>query len=421
MYFKTVRVDADVNCDGGDRARHNGEHLTVVALTTMVHKVLQILMALLFVLSRTSARRSFGHTAAFQVCSRHLLRAKPHDVGLFSTHDTDVQFMNEAIKHARKGLGRTFPNPAVGCVLVRQDTNEIVGAGFHPQAGFPHAEVFALLEASGHVPSGVKAAMAIVNNNGDSQLLQTVVDLTKKYASPDDNGPEKLFAHVFESTPVTAYVTLEPCCHFGKTPPCAASLVISQVDRVVVGFRDPNPRVAGGGVQLLKGAGISVDFAQDEQARECATLVDCFVKRITPRDNDDYSAITGGMRRALRSLAGRKKTDSTLAVMAWPSAGPSVSTHDADLAAQVDALTLDPSWVEALDACLWQEELVLVRLNNAVAKKKGAKMLGERIAAELGAHVAQTVGHTVLLYRPGIPPILDLQELLEEYRSKDED
>jgi RNA-binding protein YhbY len=91
------------------------------------------------------------------------------------------------------------------------------------------------------------------------------------------------------------------------------------------------------------------------------------------------------------------------------------------LIAQVGALPLHPSWLEALDACLWQEELVLVRLNNAVAKKKGAKLLGERIAAELDAHVAQVVGHTVLLYRPGLPPVLDLRELMEQQRSKDED
>ena len=76
--------------------------------------------------------------------------------------------MNMAIEHAKNGLGRTFPNPAVGCVLVRQDTHEIVGAGFHPQAGFPHAEVFALLEAGGHVDSGVAAAMSIVVDDSNT-------------------------------------------------------------------------------------------------------------------------------------------------------------------------------------------------------------------------------------------------------------
>jgi RNA-binding protein YhbY len=70
--------------------------------------------------------------------------------------------------------------------------------------------------------------------------------------------------------------------------------------------------------------------------------------------------------------------------------------------------------MEDVDACLWQKELVQLRLGNAVAKKKGAKLLGERIAKDLDAHVAQIVGHTVLLYRPGIPPVLNLEELSEQ-------
>jgi RNA-binding protein YhbY len=81
---------------------------------------------------------------------------------------------------------------------------------------------------------------------------------------------------------------------------------------------------------------------------------------------------------------------------------------------QVDELVLNPSWMEDVDACLWQKELVQLRLGNAVAKKKGAKLLGERIAKDLDAHVAQVVGHTVLLYRPGIPPVLNLEELSEQ-------
>ena len=134
-----------------------------------------------------------------------------------------------------------------------------------------------------------------------------------------------------------------------------------------------------------------------------------FVKRITPRDVD-YDNITGGMRRALRSLAGRLKNENLLAIRMWPSSGPSVPM-DGDLMEEVDSLPLNPSWMEDLDACLWQKELVQLRLNNAVTKKKGAKRLGERIATELDAHVAQVVGHTVLLYRPGIPPVLNLQDL----------
>jgi diaminohydroxyphosphoribosylaminopyrimidine deaminase/5-amino-6-(5-phosphoribosylamino)uracil reductase len=337
---------------------------------------------------------------------------------LFSSAANDnVKFMDLAISHAKKGLGRTFPNPAVGCVLVRQDTNDVIGAGFHPRAGMPHAEVFALLEASGHVPNGVDAAMSIINQ-GDNDLMKIVQDLTQQYV---EDGPQALFGGALSSVPVTAYVTLEPCCHVGKTPPCANSLVVSQVDRVVVGFRDPNPRVDGGGVTLLQEAGIAVDVLEgNQQADECAQLVTNFVKRITPRDYD-YEHVNGAQRRALRSLAARHKTSNTLAVQPWPSAGPSLTVStDRDLMAAVDALPLDPSWVETVDASLWENELVQLKLGNAVAKKKGAKRLGERVAQELNAHVAQVVGHTVLLYRPGIPPVLDLPTLVKEQRTKED-
>jgi RNA-binding protein YhbY len=76
--------------------------------------------------------------------------------------------------------------------------------------------------------------------------------------------------------------------------------------------------------------------------------------------------------------------------------------------------------MEALDDILWKEELICIRLNKAVKKKKEAKVLGTRIAAELTAHVAQTVGHTVLLYRPGIPATLDLDQLVASMKGNDD-
>ena len=119
-----------------------------------------------------------------------------------------------ALREAARGLGRTAPNPPVGCVLVRGE--EVVGRGFHPQAGQPHAEVFALREA------GEWARDA------------------------------------------TAYVTLEPCGHFGRTPPCADALVEAGVARVVVAALDPNPQVAGRGVQRLRDAGVAVTVGVGE-------------------------------------------------------------------------------------------------------------------------------------------------------------
>jgi diaminohydroxyphosphoribosylaminopyrimidine deaminase/5-amino-6-(5-phosphoribosylamino)uracil reductase len=314
----------------------------------------------------------------------------------------DEVFLNEALNCASNGFARTFPNPAVGCVLVRQDTSEIIGSGFHPRAGFPHAEVFALLEAAGHIGSGIEAAKSVVSGNPTGQVLS----LSEKYCS--EGGPKELFGDAFRDTSVTAYVTLEPCSHKGRTPPCANALLISKVDRVVVGFRDPNPRVDGGGVKMLQDAGITVDLAEGMAAQACMDMVDAFVKRITPKDyNTDYSWVNGAMRRKLRSLANRLKTEDSLTDYSW-TGKVKASTEE-----EGDALVLDAMWMERLDFMLWQKELVNVRLNKAVGKKKMAKQLGERIAKELGAHVAQTVGHTALLYRPGVPPMLQVDDLLD--------
>jgi diaminohydroxyphosphoribosylaminopyrimidine deaminase / 5-amino-6-(5-phosphoribosylamino)uracil reductase len=128
--------------------------------------------------------------------------------GVAAALPVDERFMTLALEQAARGLGRTAPNPPVGCVIVQQEM--VVGRGFHPRAGEPHAEVFALRDA------GERAHGA------------------------------------------TAYVTLEPCSHHGRTPPCADALVAAGVRRVVVAALDPNPLVAGRGVQKLRDAGIEV-------------------------------------------------------------------------------------------------------------------------------------------------------------------
>jgi diaminohydroxyphosphoribosylaminopyrimidine deaminase/5-amino-6-(5-phosphoribosylamino)uracil reductase len=347
----------------------------------------------------------------------------------------DRKFLSQALEYARIGLGHTFPNPAVGCVLVRQDTSETLGAGFHPRAGYPHAEIFALLEAAGHVRSGIEAARSVVCHTQETNLQALMDTYAGKSSSShhdeqqqedpqpnnrfDHDGPERLFGDCFANIPVTAYVTLEPCCHYGKTPPCAGSLVLAQVDRVVVGVRDPNPCVDGGGVKVLRQAGIIVDMAgecdnDDDKTlhQDCAKLVESFIKRITPKEYDDktFSHVNGAKRRGLRTIAGRKKADDSLQQVNWTE---KVKASNED---EVDQLEIPTDWIERVDAILWKEELVNLRLNKVTNKKKLAKRLGERVAASLGAHVAQSVGHTALLYRPGIPPILDLEEL-----GKDED
>ena len=131
----------------------------------------------------------------------------------------DLFWMRRAIELARLGQYSTKPNPNVGCVIVKDA--QLLGEGHHPRAGQPHAEVFALRQA------GEQARGA------------------------------------------TAYVTLEPCAHYGRTPPCAKALVDAGVVKVVVASPDPNPLVAGKGVQILKDAGIQVDVGVAEaEARQ---------------------------------------------------------------------------------------------------------------------------------------------------------
>ena len=137
--------------------------------------------------------------------------------------------MAAALRLARRGLYTTTPNPRVGCILVKDDA--VVGEGWHEKAGGPHAEIHALQAA------GSKARDA------------------------------------------TAYVSLEPCSHHGRTPPCVDALITAGVSRVVAAMMDPNPQVAGKGLALLQAAGIATDVGlMEAEARE---LNIGFVSRMT--------------------------------------------------------------------------------------------------------------------------------------------
>jgi diaminohydroxyphosphoribosylaminopyrimidine deaminase/5-amino-6-(5-phosphoribosylamino)uracil reductase len=141
---------------------------------------------------------------------------------------TDISYMSRALQLAERGLYTTTPNPRVGCVLVRDD--RIVGEGWHAVAGGPHAEIVALEQAA-------EAAQG-----------------------------------------ATAYITLEPCCHHGKTPPCSDALITAGVVRVVYAMEDPNPKVAGAGLAQLKQAGI--ETASGLLAQQAEALNRGFVQRM---------------------------------------------------------------------------------------------------------------------------------------------
>jgi diaminohydroxyphosphoribosylaminopyrimidine deaminase/5-amino-6-(5-phosphoribosylamino)uracil reductase len=140
---------------------------------------------------------------------------------------TDSQFMRLALQLAQRGYGNTSPNPMVGAVLVKR--GEIIGRGWHRRAGLPHAEIEALRNAAklGHSPKGA-----------------------------------------------TLFVTLEPCCTHGRTPPCTEAIIAAGIKRVVIGATDPNPKHAGKGFRLLRRAGIEV--VHGVLADECTRLNEAF-------------------------------------------------------------------------------------------------------------------------------------------------
>jgi diaminohydroxyphosphoribosylaminopyrimidine deaminase/5-amino-6-(5-phosphoribosylamino)uracil reductase len=147
------------------------------------------------------------------------------------THFTpdDHRFMTQALRLAKQGQYTSMPNPRVGCLMVKD--GKVIGEGAHLKAGTPHAEVHALKQAGPYV------------------------------------------------TGATVYVTLEPCSHHGRTPPCAEALVKAGVTKVVIAMLDPNPLVSGQGVALLKAAGVHVLVGLMQQ--EAEQLNPGFIKRMT--------------------------------------------------------------------------------------------------------------------------------------------
>ena len=140
----------------------------------------------------------------------------------------DEKFMELAIKLAKKGEGKVNPNPMVGAVIVKDGI--VIGEGYHERYGEGHAEVNAF-----------------------------------KSLKEDPSGS-------------TMYITLEPCSHYGKTPPCADKIIENNIKRVVIGMIDPNPLVAGNGVDKLKKAGIEVKVGVLED--KCKNLNEVFIKYI---------------------------------------------------------------------------------------------------------------------------------------------
>ena len=141
----------------------------------------------------------------------------------------DKEYMSRAIELAKKGEGWVNPNPKVGAVIVKD--GQIIGEGYHVECGQMHAE---------------RCAISSLRDSAEG---------------------------------ATMYVTMEPCCHYGKTPPCTEAIIENEISRVIIGSRDPNPKVSGKGAQTLRDAGIEVveDFMKDE----CDALNSIFFHYIT--------------------------------------------------------------------------------------------------------------------------------------------
>lgn len=144
---------------------------------------------------------------------------------------TDHDYMRRAIELAQKGLGFTNPNPMVGAVIVKD--GKIIGEGYHERCGELHAE---------------RNAIASLTESAEG---------------------------------ATIYVTLEPCCHYGKTPPCTEVIIENKISRVVIGSRDPNPLVSGKGARILREAGITVE--EDFLREECDQINKVFFHYITTK------------------------------------------------------------------------------------------------------------------------------------------
>jgi diaminohydroxyphosphoribosylaminopyrimidine deaminase/5-amino-6-(5-phosphoribosylamino)uracil reductase len=191
-------------------------------------------------LTPDTTANSISHLIRFAVPGLIKLRVRQNNSRVMENYSVDASgqqltvspfdqaMMQRCLELARRALGQTAPNPLVGSVIVKD--GEIVGEGFHPGAGQPHAEVFAL-----------------------------------KDAGERSHG-------------ATIYVNLEPCNHYGRTPPCSEALVAAGVAKVVVGMVDPNPLVSGGGIARLKAAGIEVVVGVEEEA--CRQLNEGFIHRI---------------------------------------------------------------------------------------------------------------------------------------------
>ncbi len=262
---------------------------------------------------------------------------------MFSPSDYD--YMAYALRLAERGLYGTSPNPRVGCVLVHN--NQIIASGWHEKAGCPHAEINALNQA------GQRARNA------------------------------------------TAYITLEPCSHYGRTPPCASALIETGITRVVMAMQDPNPLVSGRGRVMLEQAGISV---QTGLLHDEAQVLNCgFVSRMirhrpwvrlkiatsldgrTALNNGTSQWITGDAAR----LDGHRWRARSCAIMTGigtvEADNPRLTVRDLDIVRQPEKIVVDSKLDISCDARLLQEGSTVIFTANPEKNEKKAVLEGRGV------------------------------------------
>ncbi len=260
----------------------------------------------------------------------------------------DYAFMSYALRLAEKGLYSTPPNPRVGCVITQNE--QIVGSGWHERAGQSHAEINALNVA------GVAARGA------------------------------------------TAYVTLEPCSHYGRTPPCADALIESGIAKVIISMEDPNPIVSGRGCALLERAGIVVQTGLLQADARALNIG--FVARMTSQrpwirlktaaSLDGKTALNNGISQWITGEAARQDGHRwrarSCAVMTGigtiKSDNPRLTVRHVETSRQPKKIVLDSHLVIPLDAKLLQGEeevFIFTALDEALEKKTVLKKMGVQV------------------------------------------
>lgn len=302
------------------------------------------------------------------------LKPRPEKGGGFLFSAEDHGYMARALELARRGIGHTRPNPMVGAVLVKH--GQIIGEGWHQQYGGAHAEVNAFASCK-----------------------------------EDPEG-------------ATLYVTLEPCSHYGKTPPCAELIIRKKVARVVTAMVDPNPLVAGRGIEKLRQAGISVSVGLMEE--ECRQLNEVFLKFVTEKQPfvlykaamslDGKTACFTGDSQWISSEVSRTEVHQMRAQYAGIMTGiGTILADDPRLTARVDGAE-DPVRIIAdsqlripLKAKVLHESGRTILLTTSQAseeKKKEVQALGAEIIVADGPHnkvdLKQAMTHLALMGIDGI-------------------